>query len=137
MAAQDQYHIAVKHALESAGWTITDDPLYLRYGQDALLMDLAASRVIAATRDEEKIVVEIKSFTTRSDVNEFHGALGQYLNYRMALKRFDDSRKLFLAVPEEAFKRFFTRELARDAIALYQIQMLVYSPEEEVILEWI
>ena len=137
MPAQDQYHISVRHALESAGWTITDDPLYLKYGQDALMMDLAASRVIAATRDEEKIVVEIKSFTARSDVNEFHGALGQYLNYRMALKRFDATRKLFLAVPEEAFQRFFIRDLARDAIALHQIQILVYNPEEEVILQWI
>lgn len=30
--AKDLFHDVVRHALEKDGWTITDDPLFLRFG---------------------------------------------------------------------------------------------------------
>jgi hypothetical protein len=135
--ARDAFHQAVRTALIKEGWHIFADPLYLKYGRDGLQIDLAANRLIVAEREQEKIAVEVKSFTNPSDVNEFHAVLGQYLNYRLALKRFEPERKLYLAIPEDAFERFFSRELARDAVREYGLNLAVYSVKDEVIVKWL
>ncbi len=62
MPARDLFHNAVVHALQKDGWTITDDPLTIRYGKDRVSIDLGAERLLAAERGNEKIAVEIKSF---------------------------------------------------------------------------
>lgn len=41
--------------------------------------------ILAAERGTEKIAVEIKSFLGDSELFEYHAALGQFLNYRLAL----------------------------------------------------
>jgi hypothetical protein len=33
MPARDRYHDQVKNALTKDGWTITDDPLHVRWGK--------------------------------------------------------------------------------------------------------
>jgi hypothetical protein len=44
-----------------------------------VLVDLGAERLIAAQRGDEKIAVEIKSFTGPSAIHEMQMALGQYI----------------------------------------------------------
>ena len=66
MPARDLYHDAVKSALIKEGWLILADPYRIRYKDLDLYADLAAERPIAAERDDQKIVVEIKSFVGRS-----------------------------------------------------------------------
>lgn len=54
MAAKDLFHGVVKRGLEKAGWTITHDPLKLEWEEVKVKIDLAAERLIAAERGEEK-----------------------------------------------------------------------------------
>lgn len=42
MSARDLYHALVVNALEKDGWLVTDDPLYLKYGDRKLYVDLGA-----------------------------------------------------------------------------------------------
>jgi hypothetical protein len=87
MSRKDQFHEAVKHALEKDGWLITHDPFTIQISEAVKLkIDLGAESTIAAQRDQEKIAIEIKSFITDSDISEFHAALGQYLNTSKPLK---------------------------------------------------
>jgi hypothetical protein len=60
MPAHDRDHDAVCAALVADGWTITGDPLHLRYAGDDLYVDLAAERLIAAEKGHQRISVEIK-----------------------------------------------------------------------------
>lgn len=87
MSAKDIYHNQVRIALEKDGWNITHDPLIigLSFGRQ-LRVDLGAEQLIAADKESERIAVEIKSFLAPSTISEFHTALGQFLNYRVALK---------------------------------------------------
>lgn len=62
MPAKDIYHDAVKQALIKEGWTIFADPYRIAYEDADLYADRAASRPLAAERQDVKIVVEIKSF---------------------------------------------------------------------------
>jgi len=77
--AKDKYHDLVKQALIDEGWTITDDPYYIK--NTAWEIDLGAEKLIGAEKDNKKIAIEVKSFLAPSFANEFHGVVGQYFNY--------------------------------------------------------
>ena len=136
MPARDLFHNAVVHALQKDGWTITNDPLTVRYGQDRVAIDLGAERILAAERGSEKIAVEIKSFLGESELFDYHAALGQFLNYRLALQNSEPDRTLYLAVPEEKRKSLFSSSLSAASVQQYQVKLLIYNPEQEVIVQW-
>ncbi|MEO0348663.1 MAG: XisH family protein [Cyanobacteria bacterium P01_A01_bin.15] len=135
--AKDIFHDAVKRGLESAGWTVTDDPLSLKFGDTRMYIDLGAERILAAERGEEKIAVEVKTFASDSVVFDFHLAIGQFINYQVALENKQPDRLLYLAVPDEIYGTFFQSLLAKSVVQKYQIRLIIYDPETEVILEWL
>jgi len=135
--AKDLFHDVVKTALIKDGWQITDDPLFLKVGGVDFFIDLGAEKLLAAERDGEKIAVEIKSFINTSSIADFHLAIGQFINYRTALKLKDPDRKLFLAIPDNAYDSFFQKEFPRLIIQEYQLELFVYDIENEVILQWL
>lgn len=134
--AKDIYHDAVKRALERGGWKITHDPLHLVSLGFNVLIDLGAEQLLGATRNGQKIAVEIKSFVTSSGVSQFHMALGQFFNYRDVLTDIDPQRKLYLAIPEDAYETTFMIPFVQRAVQKYEIAYLIYHPFEEVILSW-
>lgn len=137
MAAKDLFHEAVRHGLEKAHWTITNDPLELEWEEVKVKIDLAAERLIAAERGKEKIAVEIKSFIGTSAISDFHTALGQFLNYRMMLEVNEPDRLLYLAVPLETYETFFQSRFTQAVIERYQLRLIVYEPVNEEIVQWI
>ncbi|MFM5981904.1 MAG: XisH family protein [Sphaerospermopsis kisseleviana] len=137
MAAKDKFHTVVRRALEKEEWKITDDPLRLEVGGTKFEIDLGAEQLLAAERGKEKIAVEIKTFLSDSPLTDYHAALGQFLNYRLALEISDPTRILYLAVPIGIYESFFKREFAQISIERYQIKQIIYDPIEEVILQWI
>ena len=136
MPARDLVHNAVKSALQKDGWTITHDPLSIDLTDGQLQIDLGAERLIAAQKQGERIAVEVKSFVAASAISEFHTALGQFLNYRVALKIKEPTRILYLAVPLEIYQDFFSRQLPQLSIQEYQLKLIVFDPETEVIVQW-
>ena len=120
MAAKDRFHAVVRIALEKEQWQITDDPLRLEVGGTKFEIDLGAQQLLAAERDQEKIAVEIKTFLSDSPLTDYHAALGQFLNYRLALEISDPTRILYLAVPVVAYETFFKREFAQISLERYQ-----------------
>jgi hypothetical protein len=137
MPAKDAFHELVRVALESEGWTITHDPYHIDLGFVDFYIDLGAERLIAATRDEEKIAVEIKTFLSASTISEFHTAIGQFINYRIALEEEDADRRLYLAVPLDIYKRFFQYPFIQTVIRRNQIPLLVYDIEKQEVRQWI
>ena len=136
MPAKDIFHDAARKGLEKEDWVITDDPLRIRSGRVDMQIDLGAERLIAAERGNEKIAVEIKSFIGSSNISEFHTALGQFLNYRVALEEQQPDRVLYLAVPQGAYQAFFNLPFVETVIERFQLSLLVYDPNNEVILAW-
>ncbi|MBD2500490.1 XisH family protein [Anabaena azotica] len=138
MPAKDVFHEVVKTALEKDGWQITHDPLTISVGGVNVSIDLAAQKLIAAERQGQKIAVEVKSFLQKSSaISEFHTALGQFINYRGALRRINPDRVLYLAVPLTTYKTFFQLDFPKEMIAENQVKMLIYDVEQEVIFQWI
>jgi len=137
MAARDLFHESVKIALQKENWVITDDPLKVETGGAKFEIDLGAERLLAAQREGEKIAVEIKTFLGDSPITDYHAALGQFLNYRLALELKEPDRKLYLAVPVAVHEAFFQREFVQISVERHQVNRIVYDPINEVIVQWI
>ncbi|MFN6562773.1 MAG: XisH family protein [Nostoc sp. ChiSLP01] len=136
MSAKDIFHEAVKRGLQKEGWIITHDPLVVKFGKDKMSIDLGAEQILAAERGTEKIAVEIKSFLGDSELFDYHAALGQFLNYRLALRLREPERVLFLAVPLSTYRSLFSRDFAQSSVQEYQVKLIVYDPNDEVIVQW-
>ncbi len=137
MAAKDVFHNAVKVGLEKENWMITDDPYKVQVGGVEMYVDLAAERILAAEKQGQKIAVEIKSFINPSAISEFHTAIGQFLNYQVALEEQEPDRILYLAVPQGSYKTFFSLQFVQTVIQRFKIKIIVYDPVDEVIVQWI
>ena len=135
--ARDRFHGIVRSALEKQGWQITADPYEINVNDVDFEIDLAAEQLIAATRENQKIAVEIKSFISSSNISDFHTALGQFLNYRDALEIIEPDRVLYLAVRVPVYESFFQRRFILAAIQRYQLQLVIYDVEKEVIVKWL
>jgi hypothetical protein len=135
--AKDRFHDVVKRALEKEGWQITDDPYELKVDGVEFEIDLAAEQLLAAEQGDQRIAVAIKSFISTSHVSEFHTVLGQFLNYRDALVKVEPERQLFLAVRQPVYVEFFQRKFIMSAVERYQLHLIIYDVEQEVITQWL
>ncbi len=137
MSRKDTFHDIMRCALEKDGWTITHDPLLLRYELGNLYIDLGAEKILAAERGGQKIAVEIKSFLQNSTVSEFHTAIGQFISYRTLLNEQYPEYVLYLAIPIDTYTSFFATQLARSIVSNYSLKLIVYKPQQETIDQWL
>jgi hypothetical protein len=126
MSAKDLFHDAVKQALVKEEWIITADSLIIKI----------AEKILGAEKAGRKIAVELKSFLSTSAITDFHVALGQFLNYWLALQMKEPDRTLYLAVPFDTFNTFFQELFVREAVKFYQLKLVVYDPIKEEVIEW-
>ncbi|MCL1475647.1 element excision factor XisH family protein [Argonema antarcticum] len=137
MPARDKYHDNFKNALAKDGWRITHDPLRLKWGNKDLYVDLGAEQLLTAEKAGCQIAVEIKSFGGASEMNDIENAVGQYFVYRSVMARTEPSRTLYVAVHDQVFIEIFEEPVGRLIIEDYQIPLIVFDPQTELILRWI
>jgi len=137
MPAKDKIHDALITALQKDGWTITDDPYFVKVGQRKGFVDLAADKIIAATKENKKIAVEGKGFSGASELTEFEKALGQYSIYLLAIEQKEPDRTLYLAMPDDFYRDFMEDPFFQKIIQLYQLKIIIFNVLEEKIISWI
>src|SRR3954447_9581456 len=136
MPARDLYHNVVRAALASDGWKITHDPLVLRWGSRDLFDDLGAERLLAADKGDQKIAVEVKSFSGASEIDDLEKALGQFTLCHDILQEREPDRRLFLAIPREVLDDLFSEPIGQLLLKRERLRLLVFG-QEEVIIQWI
>ncbi|GBF80453.1 XisH family protein [Aphanothece sacrum] len=137
MSAKDVVHEIVRDALEKDSWIITHDPFFLRVSEKiGIFIDLAASKLLIAEKETIKIAVEVKSFIGLSAVTDFHLAVGQFLNYRLALEEFEPDRILYLAIPDDIYQNFFKDSFIQKIIKNYSIKLIIVNPKKGEIILW-
>lgn len=137
MSAKNIYHDVVIEALVADGWTITDDPLRMKYGERELYVDLAAERsAIGAEKENRKIAVEVQSFLGKSIVRDIEEAVGQYEVYRTILHETEPDRDLYLAIPERIRKPFLLERFGQLIVAKLDLSVLVFSEQSRRIIQW-
>ena len=135
--AKDLIHDSVRIALEKDGWTITHDPFTLETGEISIDMDLAAERMIVAEKGPQKIIVEVKSFGNPSMVYSFHAAIGQYIDYRGALRDEGIERELYLAISLNAHRRLNKASFFKRRFEENKVKIIVVNIVDKIIVEWI
>jgi hypothetical protein len=137
MPAKDRLHNVVRHALEADGWTITHDPLILKFGLRELFVDLGAERLLAASKADQKIAVEVKGFSGPSDITDLERALGQFTLYHEILSQSEPDRRLYLAVPEDTAGELFNEPIGQLLLQNRRLRVFIFDSKREVILRWI
>jgi len=136
MPARDVYYSSVRTALIKDGWTVTHDPYTITFGQKDVFVDLGAERLLAAEKGNERIAVEVKSFQGASDIHDLEVAIGQYVFHRSLLSRFEPGRRIFLAVPYNAYVNTFQEVIARPVLDDQAIALIAFDPVQQVIVKW-
>jgi len=136
--ARDKFHDNARIALEKEGWTITAEQLRISLGKASIEVDLMAENVLEAERAGEKIAVEVKSFLDKSIIHTFHEAMGQYLDYRSALRVVEPERIVYLAIPthifhHEVFQDWFIQKRLQEENA----KLIVFDSITNSIEKWI
>jgi hypothetical protein len=63
--------------------------------------------------------------------------LGYWLKkWDSPLEEKQPQRILYLAVPVDTYRSFFSLELPRLLVQRYQVRLIVFDPEEETIVKW-
>jgi len=137
MPAKDRYHQTVKNALIKDGWTITNDSPHLRWGNKDMYVDLGAERLFSAEKEGQRIAVEIKTFGSLSEMLALEQAIGQYFVYLAVIAETKPEYRLYLAIHSSVFFDVFEEPLGQLLLQKYQLSLIVFDPEQEVILEWI
>lgn len=137
MPKLDFIHGAVKEALVSDGWTVTDDPYIIEYGKTKLYADLGAEKPIAAERGGEKIVVEVKSFVGASKLQDLKEALGQYDIYSYLLEETAPERRLYVAISSLIYQSFFLQDITQLILKKHQLPLIIVDLDIRRITQWI
>jgi hypothetical protein len=137
MPAKDVYHDNLKNALIKDGWTITHDPLVLKWGTKDVYVDLGAEQFLAAEKAGQRIAVEIKSFVGPSAMEDLEKALGQFVLYHDILNRAEPDRVLYLGIREATFVDLFGEPVGELLLENQRLRLIVFNPRTEVIVQWI
>ena len=105
-------------------------------------IDLGAEKSIIGAEKEsndglQQIAVEIKSFISKSDLNDFEGALGKFQLYFFALEDLEPDRILFLAIPLGFYNRFFNDIFFTKLIRRANLKILVFDEQDKTVNLWI
>jgi hypothetical protein len=134
--AKDVFHNDVRAALERDGWIITHDPYYLKIDEVSYPIDLGAEQSIGAEKAGQKIVVEVKSFLRESLVNEFHTALGQYLDYETNIPFQEPERQVYLAVTVKVFHQMLKTRAIVNSLQRFMVKLIAFDPNQKEIVTW-
>lgn len=137
MPAKDLYHNNVISALSKDRWIITDDPLKLKWRSRKMYVDIGAERLIAAEKDKQKIAVEVKSFLSKSGMEDLEDALGQYILYHDVLQELEPDRILYLAIRKYVYDELFLDEVGSLLLKNKRLRLIVFDANAEEILQWI
>jgi Holliday junction resolvase-like predicted endonuclease len=132
MSRKDKVHDAARIALENDGWKITHDPYTVVLPERYLFIDLRAEK-----DGEQVILVEIKGFEQKSQVEALAAAAGKYMMYRTALRAASIEGVLYLAIPVSAFEGIIGETLGEELVNEYDVRIVVFDPEKKVIVRWL
>jgi hypothetical protein len=136
MSAVDHCQAQIKRALEKEGWVIDPRPYTLETEDSVVYIDLEAKRPTNGYT-ESLLLAEVKCFTNpKKNMPDLYGALGQYLLYRKLLHRQGIYIPLYLARPEEAYRRLF-KEAVMELLTEHRINLVIVALETERISRWI
>lgn len=136
MPAIDDCEPQVIRALEKDGWQLDSRPYSIPLMDTVVFADLLLRKT---DTDAELLVVEVKCFpASRTPLEHFYQAVGQYQMYRLALKRLSLDIPIVLSIPQPIYETFV--QVEADAQAVLKdatIKVVVIDLESEEVVTWL
>ncbi|MCK6580550.1 MAG: hypothetical protein L6Q98_20860 [Anaerolineae bacterium] len=132
MPSKDRLHDSVVKTLRAAGCAVLKEQVEVILPSRRLWIDLMVQR----GSDEAIVLIEIKGFDAKSQVEYLSHTVGQYMLYRSSLRYLEITLPLYLAVPIQAYNGILSEALGMHVIAEYQISLVVFDPQQEEIIAW-
>lgn len=135
MPAVDRCEPQIIHALEKDGWQIVRKhyPIHLGRRNGFVFADLRLQR-----NDTYAMIVELKCLMGAPfALDEFYGAVGQYLVYKNGLELNKITEPLYLALPEPAYQHCMENDVIRATLINARINIIVVDLEVEEIVQWV
>ncbi len=70
-------------------------------------------------------------------MDDYHKALGQFMDYLLGLQIQEPERKLYVAITKDTHAEILENPLASLSIEHYQIPLVLFDPLTKTILQWI
>ena len=137
MPTQDLYHDVVRDALRKDGWRITYTALQLKAGAESSAGELWEGPWLIADKDERKVAVAVSSFVGHSSPADITQAWGQLGLSRPQLHALDSDRVVYLAIRQATYSACFGGTEGELLLAKEHMQLLVFDPRAEVIVQWV
>ncbi|MCC5647225.1 XisH family protein [Nostoc sp. CHAB 5824] len=129
------------------GWKITDAPYVISYGDRFLFIDLAATlsstvnqaqgNFIGATKENQRIAIEIKDFRGQSVIADLEQAIGQYTLYQLLLSRIEPERELYLAITDTIYSNIFNEPIGELVITEMPLKLIIINLKTVEVIQWI
>jgi hypothetical protein len=142
MPARNLYHDAVLRALMADGWTITDDPLKLEYGDRNPYVDLGAEnatvgaeksgRKIGRDPKRPRIVAPTGPGRSRWSVSGLSSR-----PVRDPTRVTQPDRQLYLAAPLRTHETLLTEKLGQLVVARLGVHLHIFDDQSERVHQWI
>ena len=138
MPAIDQCASQIIRVLQDAGWNVTHSPFAIKIEKSRTGYIFADLRLEHDQTEETVIVVEIKCFqSTRTVLEEFYQAIGQYVVYRSALRSSQIRLPIYLALPLRIYESFFQRALIKSVLNEIEMNLVEIDLQKEEVSQWI
>ena len=137
MPTQDLYHDVVRDALRKDGWRITHTALQLKTRAESSTGELWEGPWLVADKDERKVAVAVNSFVGRSSPADIIQTWGQLGLSRPRLHAMDSDRVVYLAVRQATYNACFGGIEGDLLLEKEHIQLIVFDPRAEVIVQWV
>jgi hypothetical protein len=137
MPTRDLYHDVVRDALRKDGWRITHTALQLKAQAESSAEDLWEGPWLIADKDERKVAVAVRSFVGRSHLADIIQTWAQLGLSRPRLHAMDSDRVVYLAVRQATYSACFAGAEGERVLAKEHMQLLVFDPRAEVIVQWV
>ena len=138
MPAIDRCEPQMIRAFQKSGWIVTHQPFAIKVDKTRTGYIFADLRLQRSIDHQSIIVVEVKCFeSTRTALDEFYQAVGQYIVYRNALSANQILAPVYLAIPLIAYENFLLGELVQAVLKDIHMDLIVIDLEKEEVVEWI
>ena len=137
MPTPDLYHDVVRNALRKDGWRITHTALQLKARAESSTGELWEGPWLIADKDERKVAVAVSRFVGRSSPADIIQTWTQLAFSRPQLHAMASDRVVYLAVRQATYSACFGGTEGDLLLAKEHIQLIVFDPRAEVIIQWV
>lgn len=120
----------LQESLIKDGWTLRAKAPTIRTKGKYYLTD------VAAEKEGQKIIVEVKSWLSTSFNPDWFGAFGQYLTYQEVILAERLNYKLYLAVPENIYNQHFINPFIQSMVTKYSMNLLIFDLNTNTVAAW-